>query len=78
MRDSSALRPDVCPHVGSAELMAGGRLLRILAQLEEGTSAETASARLCEGCAYVMAMTGAGIMLMSGDVPGARSAAPTG
>jgi hypothetical protein len=49
--------------------MAGERLLRILARLEAATPAGSAPARLCEGCADVMAMTGAGIMLMSGDVP---------
>lgn len=47
--------------------MPGARLLRILARLEAG--AGPAPARLCEGCAEIMAMTGAGIMLMSGDVP---------
>jgi len=30
---------------------------------------ERGPARLCEGCAELTAMTGAGIMLMSGDVP---------
>lgn len=48
--------------------MAGERLLRILARLETGGTAGPAPARLCEVCAEVMAMTGAGIMLMSGDV----------
>jgi GAF domain len=48
--------------------MAGGRLLRILARLEAGATPGPAPARLCELCADVMGMTGAGIMLMSGDV----------
>ena len=49
--------------------MPGARLLRILTRLHDsdGTAA-AAPARLCEVCADVMAMTGAGIMLMSGDV----------
>jgi hypothetical protein len=49
--------------------MGGARLLRILARLEAGASPVLGPARLCEGCADIMAMTGAGIMLMSGDVP---------
>jgi hypothetical protein len=48
--------------------MPGARLLRILTQLHDTDGAGPAPARLCEGCADVMAMTGAGIMLMSGDV----------
>jgi GAF domain-containing protein len=53
---------------GEAEPVAGERLLRILARLKGGASPGTAPARLCEACADVMAMSGAGIMLMSGDV----------
>lgn len=49
--------------------MGGARLLRILARLEAGAGPAPGPARLCEGCAEIMAMTGAGIMLMSGDVP---------
>src|SRR3954453_15592932 len=48
--------------------MAGERLLRILAHLSAGATAEPEAARLCEVCADVSLMTGAGIMLMSGDV----------
>lgn len=47
--------------------MAAARLLRILERLEAGSGA--GPARLCDVCAEVTAMTGAGIMLMSGDVP---------
>ena len=48
--------------------MAGERRLRILALLaDHDPGAETA--RLCRVCADVTAMSGAGIMLMSGDVP---------
>jgi hypothetical protein len=49
--------------------MPGARLLRILARLEAGAATGSGAARLCTVCAEVMAMTGAGIMLMSGDVP---------
>lgn len=49
--------------------MPGARLLRILARLEQGATDGPATARLCEMCAEIMVMTGAGIMLMSGDVP---------
>jgi hypothetical protein len=48
--------------------MAGGRLRRILAQLTPEGLAEPGTARLCEVSADVAAVTGAGIMLMSGDV----------
>jgi hypothetical protein len=48
--------------------MAGERLLRILAQLSAGSTVEPEPARLCEVCADVSFMTGAGIMLMTGDV----------
>jgi hypothetical protein len=46
--------------------MAGDRLLRILAQLSSGGVTEPEVARLCEVCADVSAMSGAGIMLMAG------------
>lgn len=48
--------------------MAGDRLLRILAQLSSGGATEPEAARLCEVCADVSLMSGAGIMLMAGDV----------
>lgn len=48
--------------------MAGDRLLRILARLEAGAGSSPRPTRLCEVCAEVMCMTGAGIMLMSGEV----------
>jgi GAF domain-containing protein len=48
--------------------MAGDRLLRILAQLSAGAKTEPEPVRLCEVCADVSLMTGAGIMLMAGDV----------
>lgn len=49
--------------------MAGDRLLRILTMLSAVSSASTSEpepARLCEVCADVSLMTGAGIMLMTG------------
>ena len=48
--------------------MAGDRLDRILAALSaagEGWS----SARLCEVCPQIMGVDGAGVMLMSGEIP---------
>ena len=49
--------------------MPGARLLHILARLEAVSPDGPTPARLCEVCAEVTVMTGAGIMLMSGDVP---------
>ena len=47
--------------------MAGDRLLRILAELSSGWRSEAEPARLCEVCANISFMTGAGIMLMTDD-----------
>jgi GAF domain-containing protein len=47
--------------------MAGDRLLAILAKLSSGSATEPEPTRLCEICADVVRMTGAGIMLMTGD-----------
>jgi GAF domain-containing protein len=47
--------------------MAGERLLRILAELSSGWRSEAEPARLCEVCANFSLMSGAGIMLMTGD-----------
>src|SRR5437660_2299017 len=48
--------------------MAGDRLLRILAELgAEGNG--WSAARLCAVCPQIVGVTGAGVMLMSGDVP---------
>ena len=47
--------------------MAGDRLLRILTRLSAGGSDKPEAARLCEVCADVAGMSGAGIMLMAGD-----------
>ncbi len=49
--------------------MTGERRLRILARLSGIAAPELETKRLCEVCADVTAMDGAGIMLMSGDVP---------
>src|SRR3954452_8067007 len=48
--------------------MAGDRLFRILGRLAARDDNGEA-ARLCAVCAEVTQMSGAGIMLMSGDVP---------
>jgi hypothetical protein len=47
--------------------MAGDRLLRILAKVSGGSTTEPEPARLCEVCAEVAGMSGAGIMLMTGE-----------
>ncbi len=49
--------------------MAGDRRARILALLAGDTPSELKTKRLCEVCAEVTGMSGAGIMLMAGDVP---------
>ena len=43
--------------------------MRILALLVAGGERELTTARLCQVCSQATEMTGAGIMLMSGDVP---------
>lgn len=48
--------------------MAGDRLARIVARLEVGGVAGARASRLCDGCAEIMAMSGSGIMLISGEV----------
>jgi hypothetical protein len=48
--------------------MAGVRLRRILAALSAGGNTWS-PARLCESCPVIVGMTGAGVMLMSGDIP---------
>jgi hypothetical protein len=48
--------------------MAGNRLLSILAALSSDSTPEVEPARLCQVCADVSHMSGAGIMLMTGDV----------
>ena len=49
--------------------MAGERRLRLLRRLVGNDGRELGTKRLCEVCAEATGMTGAGIMLMSGDVP---------
>ncbi len=49
--------------------MAGDRRLRILTRLGGGEARELETKRLCDVCAEITGMSGAGIMLMSGDVP---------
>jgi hypothetical protein len=47
----------------------GERLQRILALLAAGEGPAAGTARLCDVCAEVSAMSGAGIMLMSDEIP---------
>src|SRR5213079_523604 len=49
--------------------MAGDRLHRILAELSAGGADVWSSARLCRGCVKIVGVDGAGVMLMSGDIP---------
>lgn len=49
--------------------VSGARRSRIVAALETGTSEGVTGARLCEVCRDVAEVTGAGIMLMSGELP---------
>ncbi len=49
--------------------MSGERRARILGRLFDGGPPELETRRLCEVCAEVTCMTGAGLMLMSEDVP---------
>lgn len=49
--------------------MTGERRRRILAALDAGGRVDLTVARLCEVSMVVTGMTGAGIMLMSGDLP---------
>ena len=48
--------------------MPGGRLGRILAELSAGGQGWS-SARLCGVCPGIAGVTGAGVMLMSGEIP---------
>ncbi len=50
--------------------MAGDRLARILAELSAEDDGRWSSARLCEVTRDVAGVSGAGAMLMSGDLPG--------
>jgi hypothetical protein len=49
--------------------MTSDRLQRILAELSTGEADVWSSARLCRGCVKIVGVDGAGIMLMSGDIP---------
>jgi GAF domain len=49
--------------------MTSDRLHRILAELSAGEADVWSSARLCRGCVKIVGVDGAGIMLMSGDIP---------
>ena len=49
--------------------MPQSRLIQILDMIREAGDSTGRTARLCEVCADIVDITGAGIMLMSGDVP---------
>jgi GAF domain-containing protein len=49
--------------------MARDRLHRILAEVSAGGADAWSSARLCEACTGIVGVDGAGVMLMSGDIP---------
>src|SRR5437773_1413679 len=49
--------------------MAGDRLHRILAELSAGGGDVWSSARLCGVCPGIVEVDGAGVMLISGDIP---------
>jgi hypothetical protein len=49
--------------------MAGDRLHRILAELSAEGGDVWSSARLCGGCVKITGVDGAGVMLMSGEIP---------
>lgn len=49
--------------------MAGDRLGRILAALADNGADSWSSARLCAICPHIVGVDGAGVMLMSGDIP---------
>jgi len=49
--------------------VAAGRLVRILALLEARSALRTSSAAFCEVAAEIVGITGAGVMLMSNDMP---------
>jgi hypothetical protein len=49
--------------------MAVDRLHRILAELSAGGADVWSSARLCRGCVKIVGVDGAGVMLMSGEIP---------
>lgn len=49
--------------------MPRDRLARVLAELPADGDGEWSSMNLCEACTDILDVTGAGVMLMSGDVP---------
>jgi hypothetical protein len=48
--------------------VAGDRLRRVLAVLSAGGDGWS-SARLCQACPQIVGVSGAGVMLMSGEIP---------
>lgn len=49
--------------------MAGDRLARILAELSAERDGTWSSTRLCEATREIVGMSGAGVMIMSGEIP---------
>ena len=49
--------------------MSGERRLRIIGRLADGTGGGVRGTRLCDVCRDITRLTGAGVMLMSGDLP---------
>jgi hypothetical protein len=61
--------PGKIPDLGGRPVAGGERRLRILGLLIGSGDTALCASRLCQFCAQVTGMSGAGIMLMSGDVP---------
>ena len=66
-RRDAAGRPRPAGRGQPADL-PGSRLHRILAELSDGSD-QWSSARLCVACPEIVQVDGAGVMLMSGDIP---------
>jgi GAF domain len=65
-RDATGRTGGFC--CGRGADMQGSRLHRILAELSDGGDSWS-SARLCVACPGIVEVDGAGVMLMSGDIP---------
>lgn len=65
-----AIRQSSLPaRAGGRSRLAGDRRMRIISQLFPSEETDLTAAHLCQVCCEVTRMTGAGIMLMTGDVP---------
>jgi hypothetical protein len=63
------LRWGTLPTVAADDPLGHGRRLQVLARLLAGGSSGLEVKQLCDVAVEVTQMTGAGIMLMSGDIP---------